>query len=87
MLRTEQGLHPLEIIADGIKVQCQYKARDMPKMRLSAIANGAVWEKVSKWRAGIREDNVVNEVWEDIRGKQEEVLSMDKFGGYKTQVR
>ena len=72
MLRTEQGLHPLEIIADGIKVQCQYKARDMPKMRLSAIANGAVWEKVSKGRAGTRWDNAVDEVCKEMGGNQDE---------------
>ena len=34
----------------------RYKVRNMPKQRLPAIINGAVWEKVTKGRAGIRWD-------------------------------
>ena len=40
-------------------------------MRLPAIATSAVWEKVSKGRAGTMWDNVVDE-WKEIGGHQEE---------------
>ena len=46
----------------------QHKVRNMPKKRLPAIADRAVWEKVTKGRAGIRWDSVVEKVWKDIRG-------------------
>ena len=52
-------------------------------MRLPAIANSAVWEKVTKWRAGIRWDNVVDKVFKEIGGSQEEALSMEERGGQK----
>ena len=32
-------------------------------------------------------DNVVEQIWKDIGGDQEEVLSTEKFGGYKTEVK
>ena len=51
----------------------------MPKKRLPAIANRAVWEKVTKGRAGIRWDSVVEKVWKDVGGNQEEILSIEKF--------
>ena len=55
---------------------------------MPAIAVRAVWEKVTKGRAGIRWDSVVEKAWKDLVGNQEELLivSIDKFGGYKTQV-
>ena len=56
------------------------------KKRLPAIANRTVWDKVTKGRAGIRWDSVVEKVWKDIGGNQEEVLSIEKFAGYKTEV-
>ena len=43
----------------------------MPKKRLQAIADRAVWEKATKGRAGIRWDSVVEIVWKDIGGNQE----------------
>ena len=63
------------------------KSRSMPKKRLPAIADSAVWEKVTKGRAGIRWDNVVDKVWKEIEGNQEEILSIEKFAGYKTAVK
>ena len=54
---------------------------------MPAIADGAVWEKVTKGRAGIRWDSVVDKVWKDIGRSQEEMLSVEKFGGYKTEVK
>ena len=63
------------------------KSRSMPKKRLPAIADSAVWEKVTKGRAGIRWDNVVDKVWKEIEGNQEEILSIEKFAGYKTKLK
>ena len=40
----------------------------MPKKRLPAIADRAAREKVSKGRAGLRLDSVVEKVWKDIGG-------------------
>ena len=63
-----------------------HKVRRTPKKRLPAIANSAVWEKVTKGRTEIRGDNVVDTVWKGI-GNQEDMLSMEKFGGHKTQAK
>ena len=52
-----------------------------------AIADRAVWEKVTKRRAGIRWDRVVEKVWKDVGGNQEEILSIEKFAGYKTEIK
>ena len=59
----------------------------MPEKRLPAIVGNAVWEKITKRRAGIRWDNVVEQIWKDIWGGQEEVLSIEKVGGCKTEVK
>ena len=45
-----------------------------------------MWEKITNGRAGIRWDNVVEKIWKDFGGDQEEVLSIERFGGYKTEV-
>ena len=37
--------------------------------------------KVTKGRAGIRWDSVVEKLWEDRGGNQEEILSVEKFAG------
>ena len=65
----------------------EYFVRSMPKKRLPAIADRAVWEKVTEGRAGIRWDSVFGKVWKDIGGNQEEILSIEKFAGYKTEVK
>ena len=54
VLRAELGMYPVETNRDVRKLKWQYKARNMPKTRLSAIADRAVWEKVTEGRAGIR---------------------------------
>ena len=51
---------------------------------MPAVADRGVWEKVTKGRAGKRWDSVVEEVWKDIGGNQEEILSIHGVGGYKT---
>ena len=58
----------------------------MPEKRLPAIVDRAVWEKITKGRAGIRWGNVVEKIEGDLAGDQEEVLSRDKSGGYKTEA-
>ena len=47
------------------------------------IPDRAVWEKVTKGRAGIRWNSVVEKVWKDIGGNQEEILSIENFAGCK----
>ena len=61
----------------------------MPKTRLPATAARAVWQQVTKGRAGMRWDSVVDKVWKDIGGNQEEILLSirEVWGGYKTEVR
>ena len=59
----------------------------MPEKRLPAIVDNAVWEKTTKGRAGIRWDTVVEKISQGLAGDQEVVLSTEKFGGYKTEVK
>ena len=79
-------MHPLKTNIDVIRLKCQYIARNMPKKRLPAIVDRAVWEKVTEGRAGISWDSVVEKVWKDIGGNQEEVMSAGKCGKYKAEV-
>ena len=64
----------------------QYKIKNIPEKKLPATVDNAVWEKITKVRAGIRWDNVVEKIWKDIGRDQKEALSTEKFGGYKTEV-
>ena len=57
VLSAELGMYPLKTNKDVRKLRWQYKVRNMPKKRLPAIADRAVWEKVTKGRAGIRWDS------------------------------
>ena len=59
----------------------------MPKKRLPAITDRAVLEKVTKGRAEVKWDGVVEKVWKEIGGNQEEILSINKFGGCKAEVK
>ena len=54
VLREELGLYPLKTNRDVRKLKWQYKVKDMPEKRLPAIVDNAVWEKITKRRAGIR---------------------------------
>ena len=58
----------------------------MPKKSLSAISDRAVRDRVTKWRAGLRWGSVVEKVWKNIGGNQEEILSIVRFAGYKTEA-
>ena len=81
--RAELGMYPLNIDLNRYvrKLKWQYKVKTMPENKLAAIVGRAVWEKITKGRAGIRWDNVVEKIWKDLGGDQEEVLSIEKFGG------
>ena len=70
VLRAELGMYPLETNRDVRNLKWQYQVRNMPKKRLPAIADRDVWEKVTKGRAGIRWDSVVEKVWKYIGGNQ-----------------
>ena len=60
----------------------------MPEKTMPAIVDTAVWEKTAKERAGTRWDNVVEKIWKGLGGDQQKVvLSIEKFGGYKTEVK
>ena len=48
---------------------------------MPAVTDRAVWQKVTKERAGIRWDSVVEKGWKDVGGNQEEILSIEKFAG------
>ena len=71
---------------DVRKLKRQYKVRSMPKKRLPATVDGAVCEKVINGRGEIRWDIVVERVWKDIGGNQEEVMSAENFGRYKAEL-
>ena len=66
------GMYPLETNRGARKLKCQYKVRNTTKKR-SARADRAVWEKFVKRRPGIRWDSVVEKVWKDIGGNQEDI--------------
>ena len=55
-------MYPLETNRDVTKLKWQYKVRNTPNTMFPAIADRAVWEKVTKGRAGIRWDSVVEKV-------------------------
>ena len=58
----------------------------MPKKRLPTVLDRSVWEKATKGPASIIWDSVVEKVWKDIRGNQEDMMSAEKFWRYKTDV-
>ena len=62
--------------------------RNIPKKRLPAIADRAVWQKVTAGPAGIKWDrSVVEKVWKDIGGNKKKILSIEKCGGGKTEAK
>ena len=63
----------------------RYQVKNIPAKRLPAIADGAVWKKGKKMRAATRWDSVVEKVWKDVGGNQEEIMSIDNFGRYETE--
>ena len=53
---------------------------------MPTVADRAVREKVTKGRAGVRWDRVVEKGCKGIGGNQKDMLSIDKFVGFKTVV-
>ena len=89
-LGAELGMHPLKTNRDRRKLKWQYRLliliRNMPKKRLPAIVDRAVWEKATKGQPGIRWDSVVEKTWKYTGGNREEMMSAEKFGRYKAEV-
>ena len=80
-------MYPFKANRGVRKMKRQCKVRNMPKKKLQAKADRTVWEKVAKGRAGIRWDGVVEKEWKDIGGSLQEILPIEKFAGYKTEVK
>ena len=59
VLTAKLGMYPLKTNRGVIKLKWQYKAKNVPQKRSPAIVDNAVWEKITKGRAGTRWDNVV----------------------------
>ena len=70
LLRAELGMYPLETNRDTRKLKRQYKARNMPTKRFQAIANRAVWQKMTQGQAETRLNNIVEKVWKDMESKK-----------------
>ena len=67
LLKAELGSHPLQTNRAVRKLKRQYQPRSMPKDRLPAMADRAVWEKATKGQAGRWWDNVIDKVWEETK--------------------
>ena len=80
-------MYPLKTYRGVRKLKWEYKVKNMPEKRSPAIVDRAVREKTTKGRAGMRWDNVVDKIWKDLGGDQEEILSTEKFGRYKIEVK
>ena len=60
---------------DVRRLKQQYAVRNVPKKRLPAIADRSVrGRKKTKGQAGIGRGSVVEKVWKDIGGNQEEIF-------------
>ena len=66
VLRAGLGMYPLKTNIGTRKMEWRSEVRNMPKERLPAMVDRAVWEKVTKGRAGIRWDSVVEKVRKDV---------------------
>ena len=81
VLRAELEMYPRKPNRDIRKLKWQYKVKNMPEKRLPPIVDRAVWEKVTRGRAGIIWDNVVEKIRKDLGGRQEKVLSKINLAG------
>ena len=59
----------------------------MPPPPLITIVNRTACEKTRKGQYGIRWGNVLEKICKDLRGDQEEIVSIEKLGGYKAEVK
>ena len=60
-------MYPLQTNIDVRQLTWKYKVKNMPGTRLPTIVDGAVREKITRGRAGIRWDNVVEKISKDLR--------------------
>ena len=63
------GMYPLATNRDVRKLKWQYKVRNIESKKwfpAIIIADRAVWEKVTKGRARVRRDNVVETIWKGL---------------------
>ena len=80
-------MYQLETNRDARKLKWQSKVKNIPEKRLLAIVDRAVYEILTRGRAGIRV-NAVEKIWKDFGGDHEEaLLSKERFGGYKAGVK
>ena len=79
-------MYPLKINRDiHERVYLALYRTEHAEKSLCAIVDRAAWRKVTKGRAGIGRDSVVEEIWKGVRGKQEEIVSVEKNGGYQKE--
>ena len=83
-MRAELGSYTLEIDRDMRKLICQYSIRNIASIAsrsqqdcMEGSGDRSNWKKVG-WRG---------EVWKDMEGKNDELMSMGECDGYKTKVR
>ena len=58
----------------------------MQANRLPAIVDRFVWKKRTKGKAGIRWDKVVENIWKEIGGDKNDIVSIEDVGEYKTKL-
>ena len=85
-LRAELGIYSLKTNRGLRKLKWQYRVKKMQRKRLPAIVDRFVWEKRMKGKAGIRWDKVVENIWKEIGGNTNEIMSIEDVGEYKTKV-
>lgn len=69
------------------KLKGQCNVRNMPKKRLLAILDRAVWKSVTKGQAGGKWGGVAVKVWEGVGGRQEETVPIGECGTNKSKVK
>ena len=64
----------------------QHTVWNIPKSRLPAIVDRAVWQKVEKGQARIPWESEVEKVWTYIGRNQKKLMSARTFGRYMAHV-
>ena len=69
-LRAKMGMNSLKTNRDMRKLKWQYSVKDMQRKRLPDIVDRFVWKKRTNGQAGIRWDEVVENVLKEIGGNK-----------------
>ena len=85
-LRAELGIYSLKTNRDLRKLKWQHRVKNMQANRLPAIVDRFVWEKRTKGKAGIRWDRVVENIWKEIGGNKNDLMSIEDVGEYKKKI-